>query len=117
MQTTYLSVTVAFALMVFFSGVGKLRHDARQVKVIHETVGVPLKYFPLLAACEFAGGVGLLVGIWWWLAGIAGGIGLVVYFVGAVISHLRVGDFKGIGSAVFMLVLAAAALALRVVTI
>jgi hypothetical protein len=76
-----------------------------------------LKYFPLLAACEFAGGVGLVVGIWWRLAGIAAGIGLVLYFVGAIVSHLNVGDFKGIGSAVFMLVLAAGALTLRVLTI
>jgi len=60
--------------------------------------------------------VGLLVGTWWPLAGFAGGIGLVLYFVGAIVSHLNVGDFKGIGSAVFMLVVAAAALALRVVT-
>jgi hypothetical protein len=85
--------------------------------VIHETVGIPLKYFPLLAACEFAGAFGLLVGIWFSPIGIAAGIGLVVYFIGAVVSHLRVGDFKGIGAAAFMLVLAAAALALRVVTV
>ena len=45
------------------------------------------------------------------------GIGLVLYFVGAVISHLRVGDVKGIGPAAFMLVLAAGALALRVVIV
>ena len=50
--------------------------------------------------------MGLVVGIWWPLAGIAAGIGLAFYFVGAVVSHLRVGDVKGIGSAVFMLVLA-----------
>jgi uncharacterized membrane protein YphA (DoxX/SURF4 family) len=64
MQTAYLVITVAFALMVFFSGVGKIRHDARQVKVIHETIGVPLNYFPLLATCEFARGVGGRVEHW-----------------------------------------------------
>jgi hypothetical protein len=36
--------------------------------------------------------------------------------MGAVVSHLRVGDFKGIGSAAFMLVVAAAALAMRILT-
>jgi len=101
---------------VSYSGIGKIRHHPLQVRVVHETIGVPLKYFPLLAACEFAGAVGLVVGIWWPLAGIAGGIGLVVYFVGAVVSHLRVGDVKGVGSAAFMLVLAAGALTLRVLT-
>jgi hypothetical protein len=34
----------------------------------------------------------------------------VIYFMGAVVSHLRVRDFEGIGPAVFMLVFAAGAL-------
>jgi hypothetical protein len=102
--------------MVLFSGIGKIRRDPRQVKVVHETVGVPLSYFPVLAGCEFAGAVGLVIGIWSPPTGILAGIGLVLYFVGAVVSHLRIGDVKGIGPAAFMLVLAAGALALRVLT-
>jgi hypothetical protein len=86
------------------------------VQVIHEVVGIPLKYLPLLAACEFAGALGVVLGIWWPLLGVAGGSGLVIYFVGASVSHLRVGDGKGIGAAAFMLVVAAAALALRILT-
>jgi len=50
------------------------------------------------------------------IIGIAAGIGLVLYFVGAIVSHLRVGDVKGTGSAAFMFVLAAGALALRLLT-
>jgi uncharacterized membrane protein YphA (DoxX/SURF4 family) len=65
MHATYLVITIVFALMVAFSGLGKIRHDPRMVRVIHETVGVPLKFFPLLAACEFAGALGLVAGIWW----------------------------------------------------
>lgn len=116
MDTAYLAITAVVALLAAFSGLGKIRRDARQVRVIHETVGVPLKYFPLLAACEFAGALGLVIGIWWPLFGVAAGIGLVLYFVGAIVSHLRVGDVKGIGSAAFMLVLAAGALAMRLLT-
>jgi len=116
MHAAYLVITLVFALMVAYSGVGKIRREPLPVRVVHETVGVPLKYFPLLAACEFAGALGLMVGIWWPPIGIAAGIGLVLYFVGAVVSHLRVGDFKGIGSAAFMLVLAAGALTLRILT-
>jgi hypothetical protein len=85
--------------------------------VIHEVVGVPLKYFSLLAACEFAGAVGLVFGIWWPSIGVAAGIGLVVYFVAATLSHLRVRDVKGIGPAAFMLAVAAGALALRILTL
>ena len=113
MHTAYLVTTLLFALMVSYSGIGKIRRYPLQVKVLYETLGIPFKYFPLLAACEFAGGVGLVVGIWWPPLGIAAGIGLVLYFVGAIVSHLHAGDFKGIGSAAFMLVFAAGVLALR----
>ena len=59
----------------------------------------------------------LVIGIRWPPIGIAAGIGLVLYFVGAIVSHLRVGDIKGIGPAAFMLVFSAGALALRILTI
>ena len=112
----YLVVTVLFAAIVAFSGVGKIRRDPRIVHVICEVVGVPLKYLSLLAACELAGALGLVLGIWWPDLGVAAGIGLVLYFVGATVSHLRVRDVKGIGPAVFMLAVAAGALALRILT-
>jgi len=79
-------------------------------------LGVPLKHFPLLASCEYAGAIGLLAGIWRPWLGIAAGIGLVIYFVGATVGHLRVGDAKGVGPAVFMLLLVVVALALRILT-
>jgi uncharacterized membrane protein YphA (DoxX/SURF4 family) len=116
MQIAYLVITILLAAMAMFSGIGKVRRDPRIVQAIHEVVGVPLKYFPLLAACEFAGALGVVLGIWWPLLGVAAGIGIVIYFVGASVSHLRVGDVKGIGPAAFMLVVAAAALALRILT-
>ena len=53
MHTLYLVITVLFALMVTYSGIGKIRRDPLQVKVVHETIGLPLKYFPLLAAILF----------------------------------------------------------------
>jgi uncharacterized membrane protein YphA (DoxX/SURF4 family) len=116
MHIVYLVITLALALMASYSGVGKIRRDPLPVRVVHKTCGIPLKYFPWLAACEFAGAAGLVIGIWWPPIGIAAGIGLVLYFVGAIVAHLRVGDFKGIGSAAFMLTLAVAALDLRVLT-
>jgi hypothetical protein len=117
MGVAYLVVTVVAAGMAAFSAVGKLRHDPKIVHVVHEIVGVPLNYFPHLAACEIAGAVGLVVGIWLPRVGMAAGIGLVVYFVGAIVSHLRVADWKGIGPAAFMLILSFTALVLRIVAI
>jgi hypothetical protein len=116
-NTAYLLTTLLFAAMVAFSGLGKIRRDPRIVHVIHEVIGLPLKYFSLLAACELAGALGLVLGIWWPSMGVAASIGLVLYFVGATVSHLRVGDVKGLGPAVFMLAVAAGALAMRIFTL
>jgi len=102
--------------MLATSGVGKIRHNPHIVKTIHEVVGVPMKYFGLLAACEFAGAAGLVLGIWWPPLGVAASIGLLVYFAGAVVAHLRVGDVQGIGPAAFLLTLSAGALTLRILT-
>jgi len=114
MDIAYLVVTIVLAAMAAFSGLGKLRRDPKIVHVIHEVVGVPLKYFPHLAACEFAGALGLVLGIWWPFLGMAAGIWLASYFMGAMVSHVQVVDLKGIGPAAFMLSISVAALALRV---
>jgi len=116
MHTAYVALAIVFAALLVFSGSGKIRRQPHQVKVVHETVGVPLKYFGWLAACEFAGAVGLLLGIAWPLLGMAAATGLILYFVGAITAHLRVGDVKGIGPAAFMLGMAVAALVLRLLT-
>lgn len=116
MGIAYLSVIISLAAILVFSGLGKLRHNPHIVKVIHEVVRVPMKFLPLLAACEFAGAAGIVIGIWWPPLGIAASIGVVLYFVGAVIAHLRVGDAKGIGPASLLLTLSAGALALRILT-
>jgi hypothetical protein len=70
----YLVVIVLFAAVVAFSGLGKIRRDPRIVHVVQEVVGVPLKYFSLLAACGLAGGLGLVLGIWWPAMGVAASI-------------------------------------------
>ena len=113
MSSAYSILAVVMSLMVTFSGLMKIRHDPRTTKIIHEVVGVPLKLFPFLAACEFAGALGLLIGIAWPGLGLAASAGLVLYFVGAVVGHVRVGDLKGIGPAAFMLCVAGACLFLR----
>jgi DoxX-like family len=99
--------------MVAYSAIAKIRRDPRVVRVIHEVVGFPLGYFPLLAACELAGALGLVLGIVWPLVGVVAAVGLVLYFICAVLAHFRAGDFKGSGPAFFMLIAAMAALAMR----
>jgi len=46
----------------------------------------------ILAALELSGAVGLFVGLFWQPLAIAAGIGIVLYFVGAVGSYLRAHD-------------------------
>jgi uncharacterized membrane protein YphA (DoxX/SURF4 family) len=114
MSITYTVLAAVYSLMLVLSGIGKLRRDPYQVKVVHELVGVPMAYFPLLGALEFAGAAGLIAGhLWPWL-GVAAAVGVVLYFVGAAIGHLRVGDRAGTRSPAIMLAIAIALLVLAV---
>jgi uncharacterized membrane protein YphA (DoxX/SURF4 family) len=95
----------------------KLRKNEQVLAVIHGTVGVPQRHLPVLAGLEIAGAAGILIGLWLEPLGIAAAVGLVAYFLGAVIGHLRVGDTKHIGMPMPPLVLAVIVLALRLLTL
>jgi hypothetical protein len=51
--------------------------------------GVPRSWWPWLGTAKAAGAVGLLVGLFVPVIGIMAGIGLVLYFAGAVITVVR----------------------------
>lgn len=113
MFIAYCIVAVLYSGMLVLSGVSKLQHHPEAVAIIHQLIGVPLAFFPVLALLELAAAAGLLAGIRWAQLGIAAAIGAGLYFVGAIISHLLVGDVAGISSPLFMLGLAATLLLLR----
>lgn len=69
-------------------------------------VHVPAGWLPWLAAAKAAGAVGLLAGFWLPPLGIAAAVGLVLFFVGAVIAHVRAKVFHNIGFPVAYLALA-----------
>ncbi len=108
-------VAVLLALALVGSAVGKL---TRQPKVVEGItgVGVPVERLPALAALELLGAVGLIVGLWIPAIGVAAGVGVVLYFLGAVIAHVRVGDTAGIGAPVVLLLVALASIVLRVLS-
>jgi hypothetical protein len=54
-----------------------------------------------------------VAGLFWWPLGAAAAAGVVLYFVGAVASHLRVRDLKGTAPSAVLLLAAIAALILR----
>ncbi|GIH17103.1 DoxX family protein [Rugosimonospora africana] len=116
MFIAYVVVGSVLALAVLASGYGKLSRKKEIVDGL-TGIGVPLGMFPFLATCEIAGGLGLLIGIWYAPLGIAAAIGVVVFFIGAVGAHLRKSDFKNLPSPLVLLLLAVAALTLRALSL
>ena len=53
------------------------------------SVGVKPAQVPVLAALEIAGGVGLIVGIWAPGLGALSAACLILYFAGALVSHMK----------------------------
>jgi uncharacterized membrane protein YphA (DoxX/SURF4 family) len=112
--TMIVSIFLACALVM--SAVGKLTKSDSVIPGM-EKVGVPVDKIAILAYLEIAGAIGLVVGLFWWPIGVAAAIGVILYFVGAVIAHLRVKDISGVGPAAFLAVVAIAALVLRLLTV
>ena len=78
-------------------------------------LGVPTSWLPILGVLKAAGAIGLLCGLAVPLIGVAAGVGLTLFFIGAIITHLRAGDRSlGSGMPVLFLLVAVAALAFRV---
>ena len=109
-------VSVVLALVLVGSAYAKLAKDPKVVDSIVKTVGVPENRLWVLAALELAGAAGLLIGLLWAPLGIAAAIGVVLYFVGAVLAHLRKRD-PGFVPPSVILVVAVGTLVLRLATV
>ncbi|WP_433522678.1 DoxX family protein [Nocardia pseudovaccinii] len=60
-----------------------------------EHFGYSVTVFRGIGVLEITGALGVLVGMVWWPLGAAAGIGLVLLMIGAVITHVKVGDGVG----------------------
>jgi hypothetical protein len=109
-----LVISLLFAALLVVSATGKLRRDPTQMATM-ERVGAR-RIVPVLATLELAAAAGLAAGLAWWPIGVAAGIGITLYFAGAIIAHLRVHD-RGIVAPVVLLVVALVTLALRIAAI
>ncbi|WP_107417860.1 DoxX family protein [Streptomyces sp. CB03238] len=76
-------------------------------------LGVPDTWLPALATAKAAGAAGLLLGLVVPFIGSAAAIGVVLYFLGAVLTHIRARDYALAPAAVLTLA-AGAALILRI---
>lgn len=113
MRAAHIMVALVMAVFAAASGTAKLVENPRVVHVMRDVVHVPMHLLPFLAACEIAGAAGVLAGLVWAPLGLLAAGALVLYFVGAVSAHIRVGDYRGLGVPLIPLGLAIACLVTR----
>ena len=81
--------------MAGFSAGSVFFHAAWVVEPLTE-YGVPRSWWPWLGTAKAAGAIGLLVGLAVPMIGLLAGIGLVLYFTGAVITVTRARSYAHI---------------------
>jgi hypothetical protein len=115
MTTAYFAVTLAAIAANALSGILALVHF-RAILPGMEKAGVPQSWltFPI-GTLKTAGAVGLLLGVLGVpVIGAAAATGLILFFVCAVYTHVRAGDYSPqLGLAIGFLLLAVAALAVN----
>ena len=101
MFAAYITVTLLGAV---FNGAAALTYliGHEYPKTQADMKGIPRKWVPVLGMLLAAGTAGLLAGLAVPLLGTLAASGLVLYFVGAIIAHLRVGSRNVVGGIVFL---------------
>ncbi|MEV0157848.1 DoxX family protein [Micromonospora sp. NPDC050686] len=100
MFIAYVTVTILAVLFNATAAVTYLiGHDYPKAQLRMKRL--PPSWRPVLGVLLAMGAVGLLAGFVAPLLGVLAAFGLVLYFVGALIAHLRVGSRKLVGWAVF----------------
>jgi len=111
MSTAHVVVTIVAAVFVGFSAVSVFLRAKWVVEPLAD-YGVPRSWWPWLGTAKAAGAVGLLVGLWVPVLGILAGIGLVLYFAGAMITVVRAKSYSHIPFPLMYVAPVVAALAL-----
>jgi DoxX-like family len=113
-DTVFIAVTATTAIVTAGIAIADFV-PAEFVLANSAEVGVPRPWLPALGAAKLAGAVGLLIGLLGLRAlGIAAATGLVLFFVGAVATHLRAKVLYNIAFPGAYLLLSTASLALMV---
>jgi len=114
MFVTYVVVTLLVAAANIFSAtLDFIRY--KPILINMAKAGVSESWITTLGILKAAGALGLLIGIGVPAVGIAAAAGLVLFFIGAIITHLRGHDYS-FSLAIVFLLLAAGALGVRVVS-
>ena len=100
MLAAYVTVTVAAAIVNgIAAGTYLMGHEYPKAQA--DIKRIPRSWVPVLGALLAAGSVGLLAGFAVPVVGVLASGGLVLYFLGALAAHLRVGSRRLVGWAVF----------------
>ncbi|MEU7897115.1 DoxX family protein [Nonomuraea sp. NPDC049152] len=95
MSTTYVVITILAAAWVGFSAASIFFRAKWVVEPLVE-YGVPRAWWSWLGTAKAAGAAGLLVGLFVPVIGVLAGIGLVLYFTGAVVTVARARSYSHI---------------------
>ncbi|MDG4779004.1 DoxX family protein [Micromonospora sp. WMMD961] len=107
MFAAYVTVTILASVFTGIAAVTYLiGHDYPKAQA--DMKRVPYSWLPRLGTALAAGSLGLLAGFAVPLLGTLAAAGLVLYFVGALVAHLRVGSRNLLGWAVFFVTSVAA---------
>jgi DoxX-like family len=112
MFTAYVVVTVLAAGANIFAATNDFTRAA-WVLANMTKLGIPHAWLCALGALKAAGALGLLVGIGIPLIGVAAAVGLVLFFVGAIVTALRAHWYAHLPYPAAWLLLAVGALMLR----
>ena len=105
MNIALVILATLLGLMTAFSAFGKFSKNAKAVDMLRH-LGITDSQIRTLGVIEVLGALGLLVGIWIPILGLLAAIGFVLYFLGALIMHVRSKDAaKDLGPALILLVL------------
>lgn len=106
MNVLLIVLAVLLCAAVSISAIGKLKGMPQVMENLRH-VGLTDGQIRILGVVELLGALAIVIGIWVPILGTLGALGLVLYFVGAVIAHLRVKDaFKDLAPALGLGVLA-----------
>ncbi|WIV57356.1 DoxX family protein [Amycolatopsis nalaikhensis] len=107
MHTTFIVITIVLNAAVGLADLAK----AKFVLATSAAVDVPPSWLPALGALKLAGAAGLTLGLLGVpLIGVAAAVGLVLFYVGAIVAHIRARKFATGVAPLFFLGLAAAAI-------
>lgn len=113
-MSLYLVVTLITAIVTTANAIPDFV-PAKFVLANSAEVGVPRSWLAMLGTLKLAGGVGLIVGVLGLpVIGIAAATGLVAFFIGAVLTHIRAGVLHNITFPAGFLLLAVASLTLAI---